>query len=329
MSTDSSVVVFAPSPVLTVTVEDHPDGPDVHVHAGGQGVWQARMLLALGTPVTLCSALIGETGRVLAPLIAEEGIRLVGHDREGRGSVYVHDRRSGSREVVVEAEGDSLTRHDIDELYGLTLREGLAAGTAILSGPHGEDALPPDVYRRLAIDLRSNGTRVIVDLAGERLSAALSGGVDVAKVSDEELLEDNLIADKTTDAVLAAMHTLRRNGAGSVIVTRADQPALLLTETGAFEVHGPTMEVVDHRGAGDSLTAGVAATLAAGGSIEDAVVTGAAAGALNVTRHGLGTGDASSVEALRPRVTIRPLDQSADSGTKLTPHDLAGKVEEA
>jgi 1-phosphofructokinase len=37
----SDVTIFAPSPTLTVTVEEHDGEPDVHVHAGGQGVWQA------------------------------------------------------------------------------------------------------------------------------------------------------------------------------------------------------------------------------------------------------------------------------------------------
>lgn len=60
----SPVVVFAPLPVLTVTVEDRSGADDIHVHAGGQGVWQSRMLSSLGVPVVLCSALGGETGDV-------------------------------------------------------------------------------------------------------------------------------------------------------------------------------------------------------------------------------------------------------------------------
>ena len=31
--------------------------PDIHVHAGGQGVWQSRMVSSLGVPVVLCAAL--------------------------------------------------------------------------------------------------------------------------------------------------------------------------------------------------------------------------------------------------------------------------------
>lgn len=44
-------------PELTVTVEDRNGVPDLHVHAGSQGVWQARMITSLGVRVSLVAAL--------------------------------------------------------------------------------------------------------------------------------------------------------------------------------------------------------------------------------------------------------------------------------
>ena len=72
--TSGAITVFAPSPLVTVTIEDRGGEPDIHVHAGGQGVWQARMISSLGVPVVLCAALGGETGEVLRHLIAVEGV---------------------------------------------------------------------------------------------------------------------------------------------------------------------------------------------------------------------------------------------------------------
>lgn len=55
-----SLLVFAPSPVLTITVETGADGEsDIHLHAGGQGFWVARMAVSLGAEVSLCCALGG------------------------------------------------------------------------------------------------------------------------------------------------------------------------------------------------------------------------------------------------------------------------------
>ena len=318
----SDVTIFAPSPMLTVTVEEHGGEPDIHLHAGGQGVWQARMLRRLGASVTMCCALTGEIGGMLRHLLEDEGLTVAGVEHPGRGSAYVHDRRGGDRRVVAETEGEPLARHDLDELYGVALRDGLASGLVILSGPAGDVTLPADTYRRLAADLREGGAKVVVDLSGKRLVAALEGGVDVLKVSDEELARDGMLADDSPAAVLAAMRDLHDRGAGTVIVSRAGDPLLLLDAQGFIEVEPPRMEVADTRGAGDSLTAGVAAGMARGERPREVIVTGAAAGALNVTRHGLGTGDADAIERLRKAVSVRELvdDSAADIEQPVTGH---------
>jgi 1-phosphofructokinase len=52
------------------------------------------------------------------------------------------------------------------------------------------------------------------------------------------------------------------------------------------------------------MTAGIATVIAQGGDLRDAVRTGAAAGALNVTRHGLGTGHRDAIAELAKRVEL-------------------------
>jgi len=72
----ASVMIFAPAPLLTVTVEQPADEVELHIHPGGQGIWQARMITALDVPVTLCACAGGEIGRVIERLIADEGVTL-------------------------------------------------------------------------------------------------------------------------------------------------------------------------------------------------------------------------------------------------------------
>ncbi|WP_235201382.1 1-phosphofructokinase family hexose kinase [Microbacterium sp. CH12i] len=282
------------------------------MHAGGQGVWQARMLRRLGLSVTMCCALAGESGQVVRHLLQDDQIKVLRVQREGRASAYIHDRRDGARTIVGEEFGDPLDRHDLDELYSLVLREGMGSGVVILSGPADEDALPPDTYRRLAADLREAGCTVIVDLAGPRLNSSLEGGVHVLKVSDEELRAEGLVDEASDIAALAGvMQGLRERGAETVIVTRAADPFLLLDSDGLLEITSPAMQVLDSRGAGDSLTAGVVAGIVRGETARVAVTLGAAAGAMNVTRHGLGTGDAEAIARLRKTVRTRALNAGA------------------
>ena len=303
----SSVMVFAPAPQLTVTIEQHNDRPELHVHAGGQGIWQARMITSLGARVTLCATAGGEVGRVLAPLLAEDGITVRTVDGEAGSGWYVHDRRAGSREEIAADPGDPLSRHELDEVFTLALAEGLRAGVAVLSGPADPSVIAPSVYRRLAGDLGANGCRVIADLSGDHLEAVLEAGLHVVKVSHEELIDGGRADDDSTEALTRALRRLHDDGAETALVSRAGAGALAYIDGQVYEVSMPKLTPAETRGAGDSMTAGVAATLAQGGDLHQAVRTGAAAGALNVTRHGLGTGHGDAVRVLTDRVELTPI----------------------
>jgi 1-phosphofructokinase len=60
-------------------------------------------------------------------------------------------------------------------------------------------------------------------------------------------------------------------------------------------------------GSGDSMVGALAAALARGLGLEDVLRVGAAAGATNFLRHGLGTGSRAVVDDLVKRVELRPL----------------------
>jgi len=303
----SPIVIFAPLPVLTVTVEDRSGEADIHVHAGGQGVWQSRMVSSLGVPVVLCSALGGETGDVLGHLLPADGVTVQTVPVSARNGSYVHDRRSGSREIIAEADGSPLDRHELDSLYELTLTEGLTHGRVLLSGPQEDDVIPADLYRRLSTDLSANGCKVAADLSGERLKAVLEGKPDLIKVSHEELLDDGRAKSEDAADLVKAMHSMRDDGAGTIVVSQSGSaPALALLDDGdVLEVCMPTLEPADPAGAGDSMTAGMVSALALGRSLREALQIGAACGALNVVRHGLGTGGARAVETLAERVELK------------------------
>ncbi|MGH2984877.1 MAG: hypothetical protein ACRDK5_11600 [Solirubrobacterales bacterium] len=55
----------------------------------------------------------------------------------------------------------------------------------------------------------------------------------------------------------------------------------------------------------------VAAMLARGGEMPEALVLGAAAGAVNFLHHGLGTGSRREVDELAAEVQLRPLQGSS------------------
>lgn len=305
----AQAMVFTPSPLLTITIEAVPDGSaDTHLHAGGQGVWIARLMARLGARVRLCGPFGGEAGAVLRTLVEREGVSLRPSDATSNGA-YVHDRRGGEREAIAVTPPPPLKRHQLDELFNGALVEGLDATIAVLAGPDGEDLLSADTYHRLTADLISAGVTVVADLSGDFLIAAAEGGVSVLKVSHEDLIDHGHSRSDSQEDLMAAMTELAGRGAGTVVVSRAGDPALMLSGGRFAEVRMPVFHGLDHRGAGDSMTGGLAAGLTRGADLEAALRLGAAAGALNSTRHGLATGERDLIERLAGRVDIHPLDR--------------------
>jgi 1-phosphofructokinase len=97
------------------------------------------------------------------------------------------------------------------------------------------------------------------------------------------------------------------SGARHIVVSRADAPALALIDDRLVKVTTPHLEPMDHRGAGDSMTAGLAVGSAAGMAFDDTLRLAAAAGALNVTRHGLGSGQRDQIEEFAKHIDVQPV----------------------
>ena len=296
------VAVYAPGPILTVTVE-RGDPCEIHLHAGGQGAWVARMLVNLGIEPVLCAAIGGETGDVIRERLEHEEVIVEVTPTASWNGAYVHDRRSDERIEVARVDAPKLTRHEADDLYGNTITRAVKAGVCVLTGTEPQ-RVEPETYGRLTTDLRSNDVVVIADLSGDPLRAAADAGIDLVKVSHEELIDGGWAAADDEAALVAGAERLRASGAVDVVVSHADQPTLALLGSDALRAEGPRVDAREPRGAGDSMTAALAACIVNGLPANDGLALAVAAGALNATRRGLGTGERSQIERLAEAVEI-------------------------
>jgi 1-phosphofructokinase len=327
------VCVLAPTPLLTITLESgsDDDAPELHVHPGGQGLWVARMAYSLGADVVVCGPFGGETGTVLGHLAEVENLQVRRVRCAGGNGAYLHDRRGGERTELAFMPPARLDRHELDDLYGTMLVEGLDADVCVITGAYPTPLLPPSFFGRLVGDLRAAGVRTVADLSGKAAAEAARAGVDVLKMSHEELVEAGMAADDSVASLRAGARRLLRadpgrpaghrdeprdddpggddaspaGSVGAMVVSRAAEPALLVTASGVSEVVAPSVTAVDHRGAGDSMTAGLAVGVGRGLRLAEAARLGAAAGALNVTRRGLGTGHREQIERFAEQITVR------------------------
>ena len=301
------VAVFGPNPLLSVTVEARGGEDDVHLHAGGQGVWVSRMAAEMGADVVLCGFTGGESGAVLEGLLARLPIELRLVPTTGPCGCYVVDRRSGERQGIAQALSPAPSRHELDALVSATIAAALQAEVLAICNAFPGDLLGAEVYGELAANVRANGRKVIADLSSPRLDAVLPAQPDLVKLNDWELAEYVCGPVDPPDLLLGAARRLRAGGARSVLVTRGVEPALWLDgDAPARLVVPPRLERGMREGCGDSMTGAIAAQLAAGRTLEQAIVTGTGAGAANFLHAGLGTGARTTVEGLAAHVRIEP-----------------------
>lgn len=299
--------MLGPVLYLTVTVElSSAETDEVHIHPGGQGFWVARMLKHLDERPLLCGPVGGEAGKVFLGLLGQFGMDVSPVEIAHRSPVVISDRRSGERKIVANSPTISLERHEIDDLYGRFLDRSLSAGLSVVTG-QSEEVFPVGFFRRLGHDLASSDVQVVADLHGPELWSFLEGGpIDILKVSHEDLRTDGLLGKgpATEEALVEAMGRLVEAGARAVVLSRQHEPSLACFGTTWYTARSPELDPADHRGAGDSMTAGLAAALRRDLGHEDTLRLASASGAANVTRHGLGSADAELIPALIGKVEV-------------------------
>jgi ribokinase len=120
------------------------------------------------------------------------------------------------------------------------------------------------------------------------LDAAVLSLIDILTPNESELrILSGLDPDDPTETLELA-RALQEKGVGTVVVTRGENGALIVDESGEAEsIPGYPVEVVDTTGAGDAFNAALAVFLAEGRSLVDAVRIATFAGALTCTKLGV------------------------------------------
>ncbi len=310
MTRKPKVAVFSPNPMLSVTIEalTSEGGDDIHLHAAGQGVWVARMAAELGAEPVLCGFIGGEVGQVLQPLLEAMTIDLRLVETAEASGAYIHDRRSGERVPVGQSAAMPPSRHEVDDLFSVTVAAALDCDLLAVCGPYPEEGVPLEIYSSLVTDVKANGVPVIADLSSPRLDCSLEGKPDLVKINDWQIAGYVSGPVDTEGRMRAAMERVQEAGAGAVIVTRAGDPALALRDGSFWELTPPKFERGSREGCGDSMMGALAATIAAERDWEEVLRLSAAAGAVNFLRSGLGTGARTVIEELAPRVQLRQLN---------------------
>lgn len=296
------VVVFGPSPLLEVSIEDA--AVPLRVLAGGQAVWVSRMAATMAPQVTVCGLSGGRIGALLDRLLDDEPFerRLV--DSHASSGCFVVDQRTEPAIEVVSAWAPAPSAEEVEGLLSATFQAASEADVLAVCNPMPGDALPLATYSRLVEWAAERDLPVVTDLSTPRVDAALAGGPVHVKINDWELAE--IVAAPVGEPAQwhRAAQRLVAAGARSVVVTRGASSTHAVGPDGSwFEIVPPFMGSGRAAGCGDAWTGAFAAALAEGVGWLDAVVLAMAAGAA----HYVGRDESSRglIEALSRQVSVR------------------------
>jgi ribokinase len=276
-------------------------GTSAGVYPGGKGANQAVQAALLGASVCL----LGRAGQdVLGDLVvaslAKAGVdvgRIVRDDGAGTGVASILVEETGeNRIVVVPGANGLLSAVDIEADREAV--EGAALVVAQLEVPQAA------VERAFTIAAGHGIPTLLNPAPAQQLSPALLKRVDwiVPNMPEAEALAGFRVAD--VGSAVKAARTLRSRGPRCVIVTLGAEGAVVVSDEGEERVPAvPADEVVDTTAAGDAFCGALAAGLASGVSLLEAVLVANAAGAVAVGRPGAqpSLGDRAAIDrALNP-----------------------------
>jgi len=192
----------------------------------------------------------------------------------------IKTRFLAGNQQIMRADREDLSPFDpsVGEALFLAAKGLLEDCRVLVLSDYGKGVLADGRAAALIAAAKAAGRSVIVDPKGS--DYAIYAGADLVTPNRKELADATGMPTGTLDDAMAAAASLReRHGFGAVLATLSGDGMALVTEAGALHVGTEAREVSDVSGAGDTVVATVAAALAAGGSLEDAVgLANAAAG---------------------------------------------------
>lgn len=292
--------IVEPARVLTVTLNPALDismsvdqlVPDRKLRApgsrrepGGGGVNVSRVLGRLGVPNVSVVVAGGAVGIELLTRMRSEGLQVVECTIESdtRESFAITETAT-ARQYRISTPGPTL--RNVDGLRPQILAALGSARIAVLSGsvPPGT----PDDFLGTTIDALPSGTTAIVDTSGPALAWVARHSPAVIKPSQRELAELVGWEPVTPEQIeAAAREVLDLGRLRAVVASRGPSGALLARRDATPRwFRPPAVRPLSTVGAGDSMVAGVAAALADGRDLDDAVRVGVAAGTAAVLTPG-------------------------------------------
>ncbi len=250
---------------------------------GGKGANQAVAAARLGIPTQMIGRVGGdEFGRQLLADLQAAGVQTDGvlvDETTSSGVAVITVNNGGENNIIIiPGANGQLNETDVERLSSQ-----LPGAAALLM----QLEIPMPVVQLAAQAAQQAGVPVILDPApAQTIPAELYPLVDI--ITPNQLEASQLVGFPVDREEAAAQATveLRQRGVGSAIAKLGDRGVLCATAEETFFVPAFSVQAVDTVAAGDAFNGALAVALAEGRPLREAVVWGAAAGALSAMKAG-------------------------------------------
>ena len=277
------------------------------IDPGGKGINVSRVLRELGRESLATGFAPGSLGRFVEHSLLELGILC--------DFVHTRGQTRTNLTVVDEAEHEttllSYRGPEMDPRHVQTLetrlRRYISAGDWLVVAGSIPPPLDPWVYARLIELGRQRGARTVLDADADALVAGLSARPEIVKLNHHEAERLLGTALESDQALVEAADAMRDAGAETAVVTAGARGAVAISEEGAWRSWSPPADVISSVGAGDALLGGLLYSLEEGGSLEEGLRWGTAAGAAACLTSGTQLCRQSDLLGLLPQVRIEQI----------------------
>lgn len=256
------------------------------IYFGGKGINVSLVLNELGVKSKALGFVAGFTGDAIEKGVAEKGIE-TDFVRLKNGFSRINVKIKSESETELNGQGPNIDSKALNMLFKKL--DKLSDGDTIVLAGSIPDSLPTDIYENILARLQNKNIKTVVDATKNLLMNVLKYKPFLVKPNNYELGEMFGVTLKTNGEIERYARELKEMGAQNVLVSMADDGALLLDEYGKKHICGVCRGTVKNSvGAGDSMVAGFIAGCMQGGYDYDyALKLGTAAGGATAFSDGL------------------------------------------
>lgn len=266
----------APVPVVRVSREEERVGGAANV---------ADNVVALGSQASLLTV-VGDddASHKLEALVAKTGIKTY-FGRDAQLQTTVKLRVIGRQQQLIRLDFENKPQRELLASQTETFNELLSSHDAVLFSDYGKGGLAH--ITDMIEHARAAGKPVLIDPKGSDYSRYSHATV----ITPNRAELQHVIGDWRDEAELIdKAHTLRQKlGLQALLLTRSEEGMTLFDDQGELHVNAQAREVFDVTGAGDTVIATMAALLAAGMTVREAMPHANRAGGIVVGKFGTAT----------------------------------------